>query len=90
MHRKRRGRRILAASLPEDVLRGARVTWFGQGSALVEGQHGVVELTQERIRLRTDEGILTLCGEGMTLRELSVDAAFIDAAHIHTISYVKP
>lgn len=89
MRRRQRGRGVLASGLPADVFCGARVTWVARRSALVEGQRGVVELTQERIRLRTDEGIMTICGEAMMLRELSVDAALIDASHIHTITYLN-
>ena len=81
----------IGCSLPEDALGlGARVTWFARGSALVEGQRGVVELSPERIRLRTDAGVLSVCGRALTLRELSMDAAMITGEQIHALTYLKP
>ena len=66
--------------------RGARVTLSGQSAALVEGQHGVIELTESRVRLRTGRGVLTVQGEGLRLRALSVDAALIEG-HVLTATY---
>ena len=88
---KRRGRLALSCGIPEDVLlHGARVTWFARGSVLVEGQHGVVELTRERIRLKTQDGVLTVSGTGLALKELSADAAMIRADNIDTLTYLGP
>ena len=53
---------------------------------LVEGQHGVIELTESRVRLRTGRGVLTVQGEGLRLRALSVDAALIEG-HVLTATY---
>ena len=65
----------LSLGLPEDATSDcARVTLSGQSAALVEGQHGVIELTESRVRLRTGRGVLTVQGEGLRLRALSVDA----------------
>ena len=89
--RRRISAAALDAGLPEDALAGgARVTWFGRGSVLAEGQRGVVELSGERIRLRTDEGILCVCGRALTLCELSLDAAMIAGEQIHTLTYLRP
>jgi len=75
-------------ALPEDVLTsGARVTMMGRGCVLVEGQRGVVELGQLRIRLRTAQGILSVTGTGLRLKELSSDAAMIDGERIDAASY---
>lgn len=82
-------RMLLSGGLPQDALHGARVTWFARSSALVEGQRGVIELTGERIRLRTDSGVLSIIGEEMTLRELSADAAMVEGTWIRTLSYDK-
>ena len=47
----------LSLGLPEDATSDcARVTLSGQSAALVEGQHGVIELTESRVRLRTGRG----------------------------------
>ena len=59
----------LSLGLPEDATSDcARVTLSGQSAALVEGQHGVIELTESRVRLRTGRGVLTVQGEGLRLR----------------------
>ena len=79
---------ILSSGLPEDALTlGARVTMSGRGSVLIEGQRGVVELTGERIRLRTGEGVLSVLGRGLRLHELSLDAALIAGDSVDTVTY---
>jgi len=82
-------RSALRCGLPEDALTDcARVTMTGQSWALIEGQHGVVELGAACIRLRTGQGILAVSGEGLMLRELSTDAALIEGKGILSVSYV--
>ncbi|MBQ2991998.1 MAG: YabP/YqfC family sporulation protein [Clostridia bacterium] len=89
--RRRRDRLTFRSSLPEDTLHGgARVTWFGRTGVLAEGQRGVIELTDTRIRLRTRDGVLSVSGEAMTLGELSADAAMIRARRIDTVAYLHP
>ena len=79
---------MLRSGLPEDALtRGARVTLIAQSSALVEGQRGVVELSDGRIRLRTAAGVLTVSGQSLRLHELSLDAAMIVGDPIVTVTY---
>lgn len=81
-------RMMLEAGLPEDALCDcARVTMTGRSAALIEGQHGVVELGSERIRLRTGSGVLTVMGDGLRLRELSLSAALIEGESLTTITY---
>ena len=45
-----------------------------------------IELTESRVRLRTGRGVLSVLGEGLRLRELSVDAALIEG-HVLTATY---
>lgn len=87
--RNRRERRLtLMCGLPQDVISGgARVTMYDQSSVMVEGQRGVVELGEARIRLRTRRGVLTVLGESLRLQELSADAAMITGARIDTATY---
>lgn len=66
---------------------GARVTMIAQGSVLIEGQRGVVELAPQRIRLLTEGGVLAVEGEGLKLRELSLDAAMITGEPVMAVSY---
>ena len=79
---------MLAAGLPEDAVRDcARVVMTGQSAVLVEGQHGVIELSGGQIRLKTGQGVLTVLGEGLRLNELSVDAALIAGKRVMTVTY---
>lgn len=81
-------RMILATGLPEDALGDrARVTMTGQSAVLIEGQHGVVELSAGQIRLKTGGGILTVLGEALRLKELSLDAAIIAGDKVVTVTY---
>ena len=73
----REKRFALSLGLPEDSTGDC---------ARVEGQHGVIELTESRVRLRTGRGVLSVLGEGLRLRELSVDAALIEG-HVLTATY---
>lgn len=88
---KGRGKRLtLLCGLPEDVLGGeARVTWFGRKSVMVEGQRGMVELGESHMRLKTKDGVMTVQGEALVLRELSSDAAMIEGKRIDTVTYVR-
>lgn len=80
----------LALGLPEDAaVDCARVTLSGQSAALVEGQHGVVELSGNTVRLRTGRGVLTIRGEELTLKELSMDAALITGKRVTTATYAQ-
>ena len=80
----------LALGLPEDEAEDcARVTLSGQSAALVEGQHGVVELSNHTVRLRTGRGVLTIRGEELTLKELSMDAALITGKRVTTATYAQ-
>ena len=89
MRAKGRGRHLaIKTGLPEDVLfSGARVTMIAQGSVLIEGQRGVVELTGQRIRLRTADGVIAVMGEELKLRELSLDAAIITGTPVEAVAY---
>ncbi|MBQ8618176.1 MAG: YabP/YqfC family sporulation protein [Clostridia bacterium] len=81
-------RATLLSELPEDALfSGARVTLMGRSAVLVEGQRGVVELGNACIRLRTAQGVLSICGEGLRLQELSSDAAMIRGEEIDSAGY---
>ena len=80
--------RLLSGLLPEDVIRdSARVTLHGRSGVLVEGQHGVVEMGSDRLRLKTGGGVLTILGEELRIRELSLDAALVTGSIITTLTY---
>jgi len=86
--RNRVRRWVIKSGLPEDTLTGAaRVTLCGRSCVMVEGQCGVVEMSDSRIRLRTRDGILSISGKTLVLQELSLDAAMIAGDRLETLTY---
>ena len=85
---KRARRMMLACGLPEDAaVGGARVTLYGRAAVMVVGQRGVVEMSDNCIRLKTDSGVLAICGQELRLQELSLDAAMVYGADILSVGY---
>ena len=79
---------LQSSGLPQDALCDcARVTMTGRSCVMIEGQHGVVELTKERIRLVTGEGVLFVLGRNLTLNMLSANQAVIRGDTIDMASY---
>ena len=77
--RERTRKAMRTAGLPEDAVLGtARVTMLGKGIARNDNHCGLVELTDERIRLRTRDGMITLTGKGLSLRLLTSDTAQVE------------
>ena len=78
----------MQSGIPEDAWGcGTRITMMGKSCVLAEGHQGVVELSPDRIRLRTRHGIISILGIGLELRELSVDAALVYAQQAETVTY---
>ena len=60
-----------ALSLPEDASgRAVRLTALGSSRLLVENHLGLAEVTEERVRLATREGMLAVSGEGLRLTDV--------------------
>lgn len=88
MRAKPRSRRwILGSELPDDAVAGApRITLFGRRCALIEGHRGVVEMSDACIRFRSGSGVISIRGEGLEIRELSLDAAMVSGETIESVS----
>ena len=87
--RERVGKLLQAGGLPEDaLLSSARVTMNGRTSVTIEGQYGVIELSQAQIRLSTGNGVLSVRGSRLTLRELSPEKAIVSGEPIDAATYV--
>ncbi|HIT68370.1 MAG TPA: sporulation protein YqfC [Candidatus Aphodomonas merdavium] len=69
MARERLARRaVKAAGLPQDVMLGMpRIVLCGDSQMLLENHRGIVEYAQDRLRVRTALGVLTVEGENLTL-----------------------
>lgn len=89
MRGRARVRTLLSAvGMPEDaLLDSAQVCINGRTSVTINGHHGVVELSCERIRMKTGCGILAIAGSSLALRELSPDRAIVTGERIDGVSY---
>lgn len=75
--------------LPEETCTGCvKATLYAAGTLVVENHKGVFECAPERIRLRTDEGILCVEGREMTLMEFSSERALV-RGEISLVSFEK-
>lgn len=64
--------------LPYEALDSAlKVSMFNNEYVLVENYSGVYELFEQNIRVLTDIGIVSVTGEGLVLKELSVERLYI-------------
>ena len=81
-------RLLQSCGLPQDALCDcARVTMTGRTGVLVEGQRGVIELSSERIRLLTGDGVLEVSGQALRLCTLSSAQAVVAGKVIDAVSY---
>lgn len=65
-------RALQEVGLPEEAVLGTvRVTMIGRTRVMVQNHRGILQLTQEMVRVRTREGILCIQGKGMTMREMT-------------------
>ncbi|MBR5226321.1 MAG: hypothetical protein IKV90_11765 [Clostridia bacterium] len=81
--------KLQGCGLPADALEDcARVTLLGRSEVTIEGQHGVIELSSARIRLRTGLGILSISGDQLTLHALCAERARITGERIDDVSYL--
>lgn len=67
-----------ALTWPRDLAgRCARATAIGSGCLLVENYRRILELTEDRVRLSTAEGALTVTGRGLSLCEARPGALMV-------------
>lgn len=72
--------------IPQDiVLDLPRITMLGNKQLLVENHKGIIEYTGQIVRIRLNEGELTICGAGMMLGNLQYEQILIEG----TIKEVK-
>lgn len=86
--RRHNGRTGLRSELPYGAAAGSsRITLFGKKSALVEGHCGVIEMNAPCIRFKGADGIMSIRGKDLAIRELSQDAAMITGEDIKAVAY---
>ncbi len=72
------GRILSALDLPRETDHAVpRVTMVGYTDLLIENHAGICKCLQDSIRLNTEQGMLLVCGERMTLMELGKERVYI-------------
>lgn len=89
MRRKRRiERKGIIGLLPFDALaEGAQVALHGRRAAIIEGHQGVVAMDEACIRFDSVKGVISVCGNHLVLKELSLDAAMVTGVSIDLVAY---
>ena len=89
MRRKRRiERKGLICELPFDSLTGyAQVALHGRCAAIIEGHQGVIAMDDACIRFDSVNGVISICGSHLVLKELSLDAATVTGVSIDLVAY---
>ncbi len=77
--RTRWKRKLLAQlDLPEETVEAVpKLTMLGRSDLLVENHKGVLQYGECTVRLFTEEGILCIAGEGLSLMELGASRAYV-------------
>lgn len=69
MMKRKRWQRVGALfDIPDDVtMNVTRITMVGRHHLLIENHKGIIEYTNERLRIHVDEGELCIGGDGLSL-----------------------
>lgn len=59
----------------------------GNKEILLENCRGIIGYSDDEIRVSTGRGIIRVCGQGLTLKNLRVDSIIIDGT-IHSVEFV--
>ena len=84
--RKKRGvDRQSAASLakileipPDAMGAGTRIELSSNREIFIEGHKGILEYTDDLVRLNAGENIISISGKALRLRNLTTDSAFVE------------
>jgi len=75
--------------LPKEVLLNIpKVTMLGYKEILIENYKGIIECTENKIRINTSVGMLIIDGANMTIREISSEDVMIEG-DIDKIKFLK-
>ncbi len=74
--------------LPEDVISDRpKITTVGRKEVFVENYRGIIEFTNEIVRINSNYGIITITGKDMKIREITNEDIII-FGNIDNIDYV--
>lgn len=75
--------------IPKDVMLDLpKMTVIGDIQIYIENHRGIIEYTNEQVRLSTSLGELIIRGEGLILRNISAEEIYLDGA-IKGIEYAR-
>ncbi len=65
--------------LPKDiVLNIPKVTMIGNSNLIIENYKGIIEYDEKSIRINTAIGVVKLCGNKMSIREITSEDIMVD------------
>ncbi len=74
--------------LPEEVVSDRpRITTVGRKEVFVENYRGIIEFTNEIVRINSNHGIITITGKDMKIREITSEDIII-FGDIENIDYI--
>lgn len=75
--------------IPEEVASDRpKITTVGRKEVLVENYKGIIEFSNEIIRIDSNHGIITITGKNMKIREITVEDIVI-TGDIENIDYIR-
>lgn len=71
----------------ESVMALPHLELSGNKEILLENCHGIIGYGEDEIRVSTGRGIIRVCGEELTLKNLRIDSMIING-NIHSVEFV--
>ncbi|MGM9928630.1 MAG: sporulation protein YqfC [Bacillus sp. (in: firmicutes)] len=77
------------ASLPKDVMMNLpRITMIGQIHIYIENHRGLIGFSETEIRLKVDQGQLSIKGEGFIIKTILPEEIMLEGL-IHSVAFVE-
>lgn len=75
--------------LPKEiVLDVPKLTMLGSGNLIIENYKGIIEYSNERVRINTNAGILKISGNRLFIKEITSEDIMVDG-DIDSLEFLK-
>ncbi len=75
--------------LPKEVvLNLPKLTMLGNRNLIIDNYKGIVEYESIRIRVNTSQGMIRICGEGLTIKEITSEDIMVEG-EISSLEFIK-
>ncbi|HEX3030118.1 MAG TPA: sporulation protein YqfC [Clostridia bacterium] len=75
--------------LPKEVvLNLPKLTMVGNRNLIIDNYKGIVEYESIRIRVNTSQGMIRICGEGLTIKEITSEDIMVEG-EIASLEFIK-